>query len=443
MKIRDRLTITLSLTALLAVAGLGISVYWFTANFHKNEFFQRLEERVQLAELIFLEKNEAVTQAVRERFLHTLDDEQEFAITLQPAGLDSLDNLFYRGFSNDILKKETIRFWQGERQGIGRHYVLPTGEFAVVVTAVDVFGQTKLHFLRQILLTGVFLCALILVAVTWFSTSRALKPLERKIQKAANISGSRLDLRLEVKNPGDELDELAIAFNRMLDRLQAAFEAQKHFVSNASHEMRNPLTAIIGETEVLLEKERSKEEYKDALRVISSEAERMEILTRQLLDLAKAESLAELPSAEELPLELCLAEVLEKFPFERMVLTFHPQGKEHYIAGNHHLLHTALANIVDNAMKYSGNELVTIEVTASPDHFLIKITDRGIGIPARDLPNIFEPLHRARNARNKKGHGIGLTLSKKIIELHHGSLSIQSEEGHGTTVSLRLPRLVL
>jgi signal transduction histidine kinase len=443
MKIRDRLTITFSLTALLAVAGLGFSVYWFTANFHTKEFFQRLEERVQITELIFLEKNVEISQAVREKFLHTLDEEKEFAITLQPTGLDSMNQLFYPGFSDDIMKKETVRFWQGKRQGVGRHYVLPRGEYAVIVTAVDVFGHTKLRFLLQILMVGMFCCVLLLVVVSRVSTSRALRPLESKIHKAANISANRLNLRLEVNNPSDELGELAIAFNRMLDRLQTAFESQKHFVNNASHEMRNPLTAIIGETEVLLGKKRTEQEYREALQVIGNEAERLEILTRQLLELAKAESLSELPEPEELPLEFCLSEVLDKFPPQRLVLKLPDIGTSHFIFGNSHLLHTALSNIVENALKYSGDKLVTIETTVGEDNFLIKITDQGIGIPPGELDYIFHPLHRARNARHIKGHGVGLALSKKIIDLHHGSLLVQSEEGKGTVVTVKLPRLAL
>ena len=439
MKIRDRLTLTLSLTVFFAVASLGLSIYFFTANFHKKEFFSRLEERVQLTELIFLEKNEMVTQAVRENFLHTLDDEIEFVITLETSGLDSLDRMFYTGFSNEILTKKTIRFWQGDRQGLGRHYNLPKGEYAVVVTAVDKFGQTKLRFLRQILLSGVFLCALILVAVSWFTTSRALQPLENKIEQASRISATQLDLRLEVQNPDDEIGHLAIAFNNMLDRLQAGFKAQKHFVSNASHEIRNPLTVIIGEAELLLEKERSPEEYKDALRIISTEAERLQVLTQQLLDLEKAESLASLPNPEAEALDLCVLEVLEKFPVRRLKLHISPKEKVRMVLANRYLLHTAVSNLVDNALKYSGDKPVVVELTENQGFYHLKIKDEGIGIPSQDLPNIFLPMHRARNARNTKGHGIGLTLAKKIIELHGGQIELKSELGQGTEILVKLP----
>jgi len=440
MKIRTRLTLTLLLAVLFTMIGLGLAIYFSTAKFHKKEFFTRLEERVQLAELILLEKDATVTQAVREKFLQKLDEENEYAIALGPAGLETIDSMFYDGLAAEITDNESTWFWHRGQQGVAKRYHLKDGEYAVIVTAEDKFGQSKLRYLGRILLIGTLLCTLILVAVTWFSSSRALKPLEKQIQNARQIGANRLDLRLEINNPEDELGELAVAFNNMLDRLQASFESQKHFVSNASHEIRNPLTTIIGETELLLEKPRSAEEYQETLKVISEEAERLEILTRQLLDLANAESLTEIRSPKPVSLDLCLLELLEKLPASRIRLSISMGETERFVTGNRHLLHIALSNIMDNALKYSGEKKVFVELTEEQDFFRISFKDDGIGIPKQDLPNIFQPLHRARNVRNTRGHGIGLPLAKKIIALHGGSIEIETEEGKGTTVYVKLPR---
>lgn len=440
MKIRDRLALVLSLTAFLVVTGLGIFINVFTARFHKQEFFSRLAERVQLTEQIFLEPNLQVSQAVRENFLHTLDEEEEFVIPLTGGGPDSLDKLFYPGISRQLSRDSAVRFWQGNRQGLGRRYFLPEGEFAVVVTAVDKFGQSKLHHLQRILVIGVFLCVTVLVAVSWLFAGRLLKPLENKIRKARHISADRLDLRLETGSGKDEIGQLAIAFNNMLDRLQASFLAQKHFVSNASHEILNPLTAIIGEAELTLEKKRSVEAYEDTLRIIASEAERLKILTQQLLALAKAESLASLPQPEPEHLDLCLLEVLEKFPLHRIQLTLPPPDTDLTVFANRHLLHTAMANVIDNALKYSGEQPVSVSLSAHPKGIDLTVRDQGIGIPGPDLANIYIPMHRARNARNIRGHGIGLPLAKKIILLHEGNIAVESGPRLGTTVVISLPK---
>ncbi|MEZ4962538.1 MAG: HAMP domain-containing sensor histidine kinase [Saprospiraceae bacterium] len=439
MKIRDRLTLMLSVTALLAVSMLGLAIYLSTAQFHKKEFFKRLGERVQLTELIFLEKNEVISEAVRDRFLQRLDLEEEYAITLKRSGLDSLNRLFYQGLANELLKQDSVLFWQGQRQGMAKRYSVESGDYAVIVTALDVFGLTKLNFLKKILPTGGLLCIGLLVAVGWFSINRALMPLERKIEKARRISASELGLRLNVFNPRDELGQLAMTFNSMLDRLQAAFESQKQFVSNASHEMRNPLTAIIGEAELVLSKERSKQEYQEAMEIILQEAKRMNTLTQQLLELAKAESLSTLPDPEKISIEVCLVELIEKFPPQRLRLNFQPCEDDCDIIGNQYLLHTALANLLENALKYSGSEPVSLHFAVEPQRYRITIEDRGIGIPPGEMDKIFQPLYRARNARGLKGHGIGLALSKKIIELHNGSLFFESNVGQGTTATVLLP----
>jgi signal transduction histidine kinase len=439
MQIRNQLTWTISITAFAAITTLGLLVYIFTARFHAREFFDRLEERVDLTELVFLEKNQAIEEAVRNKFLQTLDEEEEYAISMQPSGLDSLSLLYPSDIAEQLKRKETARFWQGERQGVGKHYHLPGGEFVVVVTAVDTFGRSKLDFLRKILLIGGSLAILLLVLVDRIGIARALRPLENKILSVSRIGAKNLDLRLSVRNPSDEIGKLALAFNRMLDRLQASFEAQRHFVRNASHEMRNPLTAISGEAEVLLAKDRSIEEYKEALTIIQQEADRLQVLIQQLLDLEKTEALSDLTDPEEFYLDQCLLETLEQFPSQRIQLEFKLDQTEPKVLGNHYLVRTALQNVIDNALKYSGEEPVSIVLSREEASYQIRIQDRGIGIEQEDLERIFQPFFRSANARSQQGHGIGLTLVNKIVSLHKGNIRILSKADQGTTVVLSLP----
>ena len=441
MKIRNRLTWISAITAVIAITSLSLLVYYFTSSFHEREFFERLEERVALTELMVLEKNEEVEQAVRDKFLHTLEDEIEYVITLKPTGIDSLKLLFPYELSESILSKQkSVRFWQGDHQGVGTRYQLLKGEYVVVVTAVDTFGRSKLDFLRKILIAGGFISVLLLVFVYQVGLTNALKPLESKIQRASRISADHLDLRLEVKDPENEIGKVAVAFNRMLDRLQSAFEAQKQFVRNASHEMRNPLTAISGEAEVLLNKDRTIDEYKEALKVILRESDRLRELTSQLLDLQKAEALSELPNPDIFPLDQCLLEATGVLPVSRIQMDIDFSEEEYTVRGSFSLMRTALYNIMDNAQKYSENKPVHVSLSRLGDDYSIRIADQGIGIPEKDLKNISQPFFRSSNARKHNGHGIGLALVKKIISLHQGNMEFISNEGQGTTVLLRIPR---
>ncbi|MEM7371619.1 MAG: HAMP domain-containing sensor histidine kinase [Bacteroidota bacterium] len=438
MKIRDRLTYTLSITGIVSIAALGVLLYFFTARFYEQQFFSRLEERVSLTELMFLE-NEAMRQSIRAKFLQTLDEEKEYAISLRPSGLDSLERMFPPQFAERIQNEKLVRFWHGEAQGVGRYYNLPTGEYAVVVTALDTFGNSKLNFLKRMLLFGGAFLILGQVIVYRIGIIRALKPLENKIYQASHISAERLDLRLQVNNPLDEIGKVAIAFNRMLDRLQRSFEAQRQFVRNASHEMKTPLTAIGAATDVLLIKDRSIEEYKVSLSIIQEEADRLQLLINQLLDLEKAEAHLVLPDAEPICLDQLMLEILEEFPPEGMRLQFDRGLDDCSIVGNRSLMRVALFNLVENAYKYSDNQQVRISYGRMDNHLFIKITDRGVGIPQADMENIFEPFFRANNVRGKEGHGIGLTMVNKIVKLHNGSIHYRSELNKGTTCTLLFP----
>jgi signal transduction histidine kinase len=132
---------------------------------------------------------------------------------------------------------------------------------------------------------------------------------------------------------------------------------------------------------------------------------------------------------------------LEKFPPDRLEMDLPDEDTDRIVLANARLLDTAITNIVDNALKYSDQQPVSVVLADLADQFELKIIDRGIGIPPSDLSKIFQPLFRARNARSRKGHGVGLALSQKIIELHHGSLHFDSELEKGTSVTIRLPKL--
>jgi len=439
MKIRNRLTQILTITAIVAITVLSLVVYYYTAKFHEREFFSRLEERVAITELIFLENDKEIESAIRDRFLQTLDEENEYVISLKPSGIDSLKTLFPPNFAGLIMQENLVRFWQGERQGVGVHYHLPKGDFAVIVTAIDIFGQRKLNFLQKILLYGGLFAVILLVIVNRLALSSALRPLENTIKRASTINANRLDLRLPVEVSEDEIGKLASAFNNMMDRLQNSFEAQRMFVRNASHEIQNPLTALRGEAEVILQKPRSEEEYQEALQTIFKGATQMQGLIKQLLDLEKMDALSVLPDPEIFSFDDCLLESIDLFPSERFILNFELDENEHLVFGCKDLIQIALKNIIDNALKYSNDSPITIYFYRDENRQLTYVKDEGIGISQNDLDKIFHPFFRSNEAREKRGHGIGLALVKKILTLHEGEINYMSKPGVGTVVEISLP----
>ncbi|MCC6723917.1 MAG: HAMP domain-containing histidine kinase, partial [Saprospiraceae bacterium] len=177
------------------------------------------------------------------------------------------------------------------------------------------------------------------------------------------------------------------------------------------------------------------------LRNIVAEAERLQKLTNQLLRLSKTEAMDTVPDLVHLPLDRLLLEVVERFPAQRLKLNFDDFGNEPIVLANEELLQTAFANIVDNALKYSQNEMVVIDFTQNKNNYVLRVSDQGIGINEADLKQIYVPLFRARNARKLHGHGVGLPLARRIIMLHKGQLLVESQgEGKGTVVTVSIPK---
>jgi signal transduction histidine kinase len=441
MKIRDRLSWLLSVTALVVVSLFGWVVYAFDSRFYAEDFYLRLEERLAIMERNFWASPSESENVDWNDLLDEFEGEKELIFILDSKGSNLLDNLDFKGLPDRIVTGKNYRLKDGKKSAILRKVNYEGTEYGFLVYAEDKNGQTKLDFLWRILMVGVFFTVIILVFINRFGLYRALLPLESKIKQASIIGASRLDIRLNVHNRNDEIGELTMAFNGMLDRLQNAFDAQRQFVRSASHEIKNPLTAIRGEIELVLRKDRSIEEYKTALNIISSESERLENLTRQLLILEKADSVSEIARPQFYGVEQILLEVIEKFSPERVKLEIDESVDDFIISGNADLLRTAIYNVVENGVKYSeSNQKVEVTFKTNLSWCIIDVIDEGIGIPEQEIKNIYQPLFRASNVVNYKGHGIGLPLAYKIFLLHKGLITVTSKIGKGTHVIIQLPR---
>lgn len=213
---------------------------------------------------------------------------------------------------------------------------------------------------------------------------------------------------------------------RMVDRIDAAYQSEKAFISNASHEINNPLTAIQGECEISLLKERTPAEYEAALKRIASETKRIIQLMKHLLFLSHGDKEI-LKNATE---TVMLADFLMQFVGNR--IRFQTDTFAFCLTANPHLLKIAIGNIIDNACKYSGEAPVEMRLRGS----VLEITDSGIGIPPEELKRVYQPFYRASNTREFAGHGIGLSLSLRILHTYGARVDIDSEEGKGTRVKV-------
>ncbi|OFY86007.1 MAG: hypothetical protein A2236_10890 [Bacteroidetes bacterium RIFOXYA2_FULL_33_7] len=272
--------------------------------------------------------------------------------------------------------------------------------------------------------------------------------MSKVIKRVDEIKETSLNLRVETENKKDEIAQLAQTFNKMLDRLEEAFNIQKIFVSNASHELRTPLTSITGQIEVTLLNKRDSEYYETVLLSILDDIKNINILSDGLLNLAQAtleinESHFSKVRIDEI-IWTVRAELLKHKPDYNIEFAFGemPSEEEKYIVlGNETLIKIAILNILENGCKYSDNKTVRLSLDVSDKKISIKFSDSGIGIAETELNKIFEPFYRAKNARKYKGHGLGLALSKKIIELHNGKIEVKSKIDIGTDILIILQNI--
>jgi heavy metal sensor kinase len=279
-----------------------------------------------------------------------------------------------------------------------------------------------------------------------FLARRALKPVDQIARTAHEIEESDLSRRVPVQSK-DELGRLASTLNQMIERLEKAFKRQRQFTGDASHELRTPLAVIQAESTLALKKDRSPDEYKQSLEVVSRESGHMSKVIDQLLTLARADSGKERLSLEEIDLgdlllgiggraeTLCREQGLE-FRLERMDAAT--------VNGDRSKLRTLLLNLLDNAIRYSPDGgTVSLRLRKVDGMAVIDVADTGIGIPEADIPYIFERFYRVDKARSRAegGAGLGLAIAGHIAETHGGRIEVASQLGKGSTFSLWLPAI--
>jgi signal transduction histidine kinase len=261
------------------------------------------------------------------------------------------------------------------------------------------------------------------------------------------ISSHNLSHRIYEGDSQDELSRLAHTFNDLLNRLQESFTIQRRFIANASHELSTPLTSISSQLQVTLQKERNTEEYQRVLHSIQEDVEQMGRLTKSLLDIAKTgyEGGIELNEVriDEIMFKV-VADVKKLNAAYDVELEFgeFPDDEKRCLAyGNADLLYSALKNITEHGCKYSPDKRSLVYLSFHDKQVLIAIRNRGDVIAGEEIENIFHPFYRASTAGETRGFGLGLALSKRIIQLHKGNIEVLSDEKTGTVFTIRLPSL--
>jgi signal transduction histidine kinase len=420
--IRFRLT---TWYALILTAGLGLfgGAIWFSLR-HRllTEIDRDLQTRATQFESYFR------SQSAERAPDHLRDELEEFCQALPPASTIALHGAQGFEFHFPAVAREPANNFRR----LNRQFTIDGQVFDLEAATSMTDVLHTLDLLRLLLLS--LLPAVIAVACAggWWLSGRALKPVQEITAAAVTISIENLSERLPVPATGDELARLTEVLNSMLARLESAVRALTRFVADASHELRTPLAVIRTTAELAVRRERAPEFYRDSLKEVAAEAQRMTQLVEDLLILARgSEDMSELPRApldvREILSDVCaeLRGLAESREVQIRSALGEPAG---LISGNHAALHRLFVILVDNAVKYSrpGGEVI-VSVEPAQTRISVIIQDFGAGISEADLPHIFERFYRAGSG--KDGHGLGLALADRIARAHGAAIEVRSTEG--------------
>lgn len=456
MKIRTALTLKNTGATATVFLLCMLMIYFVSEHTRSTTFFHDLRGEAITKAHLFLQ-SQVDAQTMQSIYLNNKQFINEVEVAVYTTDFrmlyhDAIQNDIIkedRAMINRILQEKEIEFYIGKYQGLGMLYSFQGKDYIVTAAAYDGYGYNNLYELQKTL-SVLFIVGLTLLFIVGYLLARFfLKPIRDIVQEAETITSSQMDRRLPVKNEKDELGELSITFNALLNRLEASFNSQKMFVSNVSHEMRTPLAALIAELDLSLQKERSEQQYKEAIQHALQDARRMTKLIDGLLNLAKADYQKEQIKMQEIRLDELLLDVRE------YILKAHPEYNIHLlfveedadddrlitVKGNLYLLNIAFSNLIENNCKYSADKSSFVQISYWDKWSIIRLSDDGIGMTDTEKEKLFTLFYRGEQEKQVEGHGIGMALSQKIIHLHQGSIAVHSQQGEGTTFIIELPHI--
>lgn len=455
MKIKNKINLLFtSLVSFIFILLFYIIFYSFSFS-REIEFKKRLKNRALTSINLYLNVSgidDEILKRINESTVIALQNRDETIYDLSGNILFNYSDS--NKFTNKIKPEYLIKvskngefyFDENGRTILILSYAKYGKSFLIVESAIDVEGNLQKNKLALILLFSLITGVALTVIIGYYFANRIISPLKSITKNVREISSKNLNRRIELYKSKDELYELSITLNEVMDRLQESFEIQGRFISNASHELSTPLTSILSQLEIVLQRNRTSDEYFETISSVFEDVLNLTRLTKSLLEFAKASGNSSGMELEPIRIDEILMNMpkeLKKINSENIVnlsfSNFPNEENKLLVFGNAILLNSAIKNIVHNACRYSKKNKADISVFFYKKSIQISIKDEGPGINEDDLPFIYQPFYRGKNDVRTTGFGLGLSLSKRIISLHQGELRYLKTNDSGSTFNITLP----
>jgi len=448
MKIKDRLSLYFTLlSSIILLIGIG-SVYFTILGILRGEFFDRLKDRATVAAQLYLKADEISQDSlakVRSHYLEKIPTEviRIYDSKNKATFIPEKEPHWDEKVVERVRHNGHLQYINGDRQVVGLFFEDNQGDFVVLASAQDTATDTRMQDLLGTMIVIFLVIMLICFFVGRGVANRLLSPISQVISRMQIIRASNLNMRVDEGAGNDEIAQLARNFNNLLEHLENAFELQKTFVANASHELRTPITSIIGEAEIALSKEREPAEYQRVLRSVLVDSERLDHTITALLELAEIDMDFSRATLTPVRIDEILWELWaywnERTSPNSLTIEMNDLADDEtslIITCNKALMYIALNNIVSNAFKFSDNQSVKCFLSASDKQIRIDIADQGVGINVEDFTNLIKPFYRSESTAHLPGHGLGLYIANSIISLYSGNLTVAPGTERGTVFSI-------
>ncbi len=446
LNIRERLTIQfLGLVGLLFLV-FSISIYYFGKLYIENRFYKRLQDRTLQASTLYFDFNAGqkamltdMIKGVDKKDIESLQDEFISIYDISRKLFVISSDLFKENLHGEFIKGLDLYRNVHEKSVDGKQFVGLTihdksGDYIVTISATDVAGKNAMNDLKTIL-TVLSLVALILIAVqAWYFANKALSPITNVAIQLKEIFPKNLSKRIFHPNSRDEIGQLAFTVNAMLQRAQEGASAQKLFIANISHELKNPLTKIFTQIELLDLKYQHQPDLNAQIISLKEDAHRLIHLNEVILGLANTyNSDSDLPMKKSRIDEIILNSISEFKKWNKDVhIDFEMSNisedeKDFLINANEDALTVVFKNLMDNANKFSDDNSVKVILENISKQISVAFVNKGQDIPINEQEKIFQPFFRSNaTALGKKGHGVGLAVVKQIMGIHKGKITVKS-----------------
>ncbi len=467
LSLTTRLLVFFQGTLALVLAGFSVSLYLLAQSYLSHQVDERLASALATLDALVdrdelgleweakdrrlaLGENRAADQV---RWLVRDDRARRAGASANVIGDDQLAEVLFT-FGTDYAAPRDVgvdgKTWRFARRRLddtkGGGQPLPNDRYQTLYLTTAASLEPMQTLLRNLAgtLVGLSLAVWVLAAGGgYLLCRRALGPVTRMATVARGINAAALDQRLPAPATGDELADLGGAFNDLLARLQESFERQRRFTGDASHQLRTPLAAMLGQVEVALRRPRPPEEYARVLGLVGQQAEHLRQIVEMLLFLARADAESKRPQLDRIDLTAWLRDHARTWSGHARAADLRvecPADVPLWVDAQPPLLGQLVDNVWDNACKYSepGTPLV-LRVAAGADGVCLSLEDCGCGVAADELPHVFEPFYRSPRSLPTAGVGLGLAVVQRIAAALSGTATFQSEVGRGSIFRLCLP----